>query len=89
MEAARDQVTANIGGKPRRISKLQATTMQLATKAAAGVPKGMGQFLDRVEEIEARAEAARSSEYAFSNADRKVIREVYQRLRPYDERVND
>src|SRR5436309_7407376 len=36
MEAARDQVTANVGGKTRNISKIQATAMQLATKAAGG-----------------------------------------------------
>ena len=34
MDAARDRVTATIGGKQRRISKLQASVMQLATKAA-------------------------------------------------------
>ena len=36
MEGARDQVTATVGGKKRQISKMQATTMQLATKAAIG-----------------------------------------------------
>jgi mannose-6-phosphate isomerase-like protein (cupin superfamily) len=34
MEAARDQVTATIDGKQRKITKIQATAMQLATKAA-------------------------------------------------------
>jgi hypothetical protein len=32
MDAARDKVTANIGGKQRQISKLQATAMQLVDK---------------------------------------------------------
>src|SRR5579863_7141643 len=36
MEAARAPVIATINGKPRKISKIQATVMQLATKAAAG-----------------------------------------------------
>jgi hypothetical protein len=36
MEAARDQVSATVGGKTRKISKIQATAMQLATKAAGG-----------------------------------------------------
>jgi hypothetical protein len=31
MEAARDQVAATVGGKSRKISKIQATAMQLAT----------------------------------------------------------
>ena len=59
MEAARDQVIATIGGKQRKISKVQATTMQLATNAAAGDPKAMIKFLDWVDEIETRAAAAR------------------------------
>ena len=32
IEGARDQVTATVGGKKRQISKMQATTMQLATR---------------------------------------------------------
>jgi hypothetical protein len=36
MEASRDQVSATVDGKTRKISKIQATTMQLATKAASG-----------------------------------------------------
>ena len=36
MEGARDQVTLTVSGKKRQISKMQATTMQLATKAAIG-----------------------------------------------------
>ena len=46
MEAARDQVTATIAGKQRKISKIQATAMQLATKAAGGDPASIGRFLD-------------------------------------------
>lgn len=34
MEAAPDQVSATVGGRTRKISKIQATAMQLATKAA-------------------------------------------------------
>ena len=79
-EAARDQVTATIDGRQRRISKVQATAMQLATKAAAGDPKAMIQFLDWVDEIEARAAAARPAQYPLSEADITVIRAVYARL---------
>jgi len=46
-------------------------------------------FIDLIAEIEARAEAARPSEYPFSDIDKKVIREIYKRLRPYDERESD
>jgi hypothetical protein len=55
MEAARDKVLANVAGRSRKISKLQATTMQLATKAASGNHAAMGKFLDWVDEIETRA----------------------------------
>lgn len=80
MEAAQDPVTAMIDGKPRKISKVQATTMQLATKAAGGDLKAVVRFLDWVDEIEVRAAAARPSQYPLSQADVDVIREVHGRL---------
>ena len=45
MEAANAQVMPTIDGKPRRISKLYATAMQLATKAAGGDQRSIGNFL--------------------------------------------
>ena len=54
-----------------------------------GDPKLLLKFIDLIAGIEARAEAARPSEYPFSEVDKKVIREIYKRLRPYDERVDD
>ncbi|MGE3987447.1 DUF5681 domain-containing protein [Pseudorhodoplanes sp.] len=89
MEAARSKVPANIGGKKRKISMAQAVTMRLATKALNGDNKSITAFLDWINKIETQAEAARPSEYPFSDADKTVIREIYKRLRPYDERVND
>jgi hypothetical protein len=86
MEAARDQVTVTIDGKKRKISKVQSAAIQLANAGATGNPKLLGKFLDLIASIEARAEAARPSEYAFSDVDRKVIQEIYQCLRPHDER---
>lgn len=83
MEAAHGQVTATIDGKQRKISKVQATTMQLATRAAAGDPKAMLKFLDWVDEIEARAAAARPSQYPVSTADIEVIKAVHDRLWQY------
>jgi hypothetical protein len=86
MEAARDQVTVTIEGKPRRISKAQAAAIQLANAGATGDPKLLVKFLDLIAEIEERAEAAKPSEYPFNDLDQKVIHEIYKRLRPYDER---
>ena len=63
MDAARDQVTATIAGEQRKISKIQATAMQLATKAAGGDQASIGRFLDWMDEFEARAAAARPEEF--------------------------
>lgn len=89
LEAARDQVTVTIDGKPRRITKSQAAAIQLANKGAMGDPKLLLKFIDLIADIEARAEAARPSEYPFSDTDEIVIRAIYKRLRPYDERGSD
>jgi hypothetical protein len=83
MEAAHRQVPATIDGKRRKISNAQATTMQLATKAAAGEPRAMTEFLDWIDEIEARAAAARPSQYPLSEADVEIIKAVYSRLPQY------
>ncbi len=81
MEAARDQVTATIDGKRRKISKLQATAMQLATKAAGGDQASIAKFLDWIDEIEKRAATAKPPEFPFSEADLQVLRTVYQRMK--------
>jgi hypothetical protein len=80
MEASRDPVTATISGKPRTISMVQATAMQLATKAAGGDPAAIGRFLDWVDESETRAAAAKPEQFPFSDADLAVMGEVYKRM---------
>jgi len=89
MEAAHTKAPAMIDGKKRKVRLVQATTMKLALRAASGEPKATTEFLDWIDKIERRAEAARPSEYPFSDVDNQVIRETYKRLRPYDERAND
>ena len=81
MEAARDQVTATIGGKLRRITKIQATAMQLATKAAGGDQASIARFLDWVDEFEKRAAAAKPVEFPFSEADLQVLNTIYERMK--------
>lgn len=73
MEAARDQVSVEIDEKPRKISALQATVAQLASKAARGDQKAMVEFLDRIAEIEDRV---RPIEH-----DVEVLRAAYERLK--------
>ena len=81
MEAARDQVSATIGGKTRKISKIQATTMQLATKAAGGDHAAMGRFLDWIDEIETRAAAVKPAQFPLSAPDLEVLRAAYERMK--------
>jgi Family of unknown function (DUF5681) len=84
MEAARDHVTATVGGKSRKISKLQATAMQLATKAAGGNQAAMSKFLNWVDEIETRATAVRPTQYPLSAPDIEVLRAAYERMKQCD-----
>ncbi|MGH6678539.1 MAG: DUF5681 domain-containing protein [Bradyrhizobium sp.] len=79
MEAAQHPVTATIGGQQRTISSIQATTMQLAAKAAGGNHAAMVQFLDRIDEIETRA-AAKPTQFPLSAPDLEVLRAVYERM---------
>src|SRR6476620_5820012 len=81
MAAARAPVTATINGKPRKISTLQATIMQLATKAASGDRAAIGKFLDLMDEFEMRAAAARPAEFPLSDLDVEVLRAVYERMK--------
>jgi Family of unknown function (DUF5681) len=84
MEAARDQVTATVGGRTRTISKLQATTMQLATKAAGGDQAAIGRFLDWIDEIETRAASVKPTQFPLSAPDIEVIRAAYERMKQCD-----
>src|SRR6476620_3799594 len=81
MEAARDQVSATVGGKTRKISKIQATTMQLATKAASGDHAAMGKFLDWIDQIETRAAAVKPTQFPLSAPDIEVLRAIYDRMK--------
>ena len=81
MEAALDQVSATVGGRTRKISKIQATAMQLATKAAGGDQAAMGKFLDWMDEIETRAAAVKPSQFPLSAPDIEVLRAAYERMK--------
>jgi adenylosuccinate synthase len=80
MEAAGEEVIANIGGRSRRITTLQATAIQLATKAAGGDRNAIAKFLDWMDEFEKRAAAARPADFPFSSTDLDVLRKVHRRM---------
>jgi hypothetical protein len=81
MQAAGDPVTATVRGKTRTISKLHATTMQLATKAAGGDPGSIAKFLDWVDKMETRAAANRPTQFPLSAPDIEVLRAAYERMK--------
>jgi hypothetical protein len=85
MEAARHPVTATIAGKTRKITNIQATTLQLATKAASGNQAAIVKILDWVDEIETRAAAAKPSEFPLSEPDLEVLRAIYARMKQTEE----
>ena len=84
MEAAHDQVSATIGGRTRTISKLQATAMQLATKAAGGDHVAIARFLDWVDEIETRTASIKPVQFPLGAPDIEVIRAAYKRMQMCD-----
>ena len=84
LEAAKQPTTIEIDGKQRRISNLQATTLQLANKAAKGDPKSMAAFLDWVDEIQTQAAREKPAEFPLGEHDIEVLRAAYDRLNQCD-----
>ena len=80
MDVARQQVNATVGGKTRKLSTVQATAMQLAGKAAGGDQRAMNAFLDWIDQIEARAAAAKPATFPLSAPDVEVLRAMYDRM---------
>jgi Family of unknown function (DUF5681) len=79
-QAVNETVQVTINGKRRSISKLAATVSQLANKAASGDPKAMRELLDRVQALEARAEAQASPDAPLSEADLGLLDAIAARL---------
>ena len=77
-------MSVTVGGKRRKITKIQATAMQLATKAASGDQTAINKFLDWMDAIESRAAAAKPSQFPLSEPDIEVIRAVYERMKQCD-----
>jgi uncharacterized protein DUF5681 len=86
-DAARATVTATIDGKSRKITKLQATVWQLATKAAAGDKTAMIKFINWMDEIEARATASRPAQFSLGDVDLEVLRAAHERMMQCDPRL--
>ena len=89
LEAARHHVTAMVDGRNRKISKIQATAMQLATKAARGDQAAISKFLDWIDEFETRAAAVRPTQFPLSAPDIEVLRAAYERMKQCNTEKSD
>jgi hypothetical protein len=88
-DAADKNITATIDGKQRRISMLQATVMQLAKKAVGGDQRAMSEFLDRVDEMEQRAEEGKPAKFALGPTDIEVLHAIHQRMLKFKTPIED
>lgn len=86
MEAAHEPVIVTVNGKKRRISKVHATAMQLANKAAGGDQPAINKLFDLIDDIETRAAAARPSQFPISEPDLEVLRAAYARMKQCEPR---
>lgn len=81
-DAAYDQITVTTkSGEKRKLSRIQATTLQLANKAAQGDVRSILKFMEWVDAVEERAAAARPPEMPIGDADLKVLHEIYTRMK--------
>lgn len=80
-EAADGTVVATIDGKQRKITRLQAAAVQLATNAAKGDTRSIGKLLDVMDEVERRAAAAKPAQFPLEAADVAVIKHIHTRMK--------
>ena len=84
--AVNETVPITLEGRSVRVTKLQATIHAMVDKGMQGDPRSMIEVLDRVAELEARAEeAARAPVPVFTDADRATIADIHMRLTGDDE----
>ena len=74
--AAKDQ-----NGKTRKITKLEAAVTQLTNKAASGDLKAINMVLALAQGLEARAEQHQPPDVILTQADRKVIALLGERIK--------
>jgi hypothetical protein len=75
-----ERVIVNEHGRRRSISKLEAAVKQLVNKAASGDPKFMQQLLALVQLAESRADASVPLAEPLTEADRRVIEGISERI---------
>jgi hypothetical protein len=78
MESVNEQVTVTESGRRKQITKLEATTKQLANKAAQGDQRAAKLIFDMIQLLENRSHAANA---ALEQADQQVVETMLARLR--------
>jgi len=79
-DALNEPVVVSENGKRRRITKREAVLKQLVNKAASGNPRAIQLLLGEMRLVEGR-EPDSGQSVLFDEADREVIRQLYQRFR--------
>lgn len=79
-DALNEPVVVSENGKRRRITKREAVLKQLVNKAASGNPRAIQLLLGEIRLVEGR-EPDSTQSVLFDEADREVIRQLYQRFR--------
>ncbi len=75
-----ERVAITENGNRRSITKFEASLKQLVNKAASGDLKSIQQLLSLVQIMEGHAEAQEPSTAAFNDADRKVLKHIFERI---------
>ena len=81
-ETIEEEVTLVEHGTRRKITKLKAAIKKLVDKATTGDVRSMQQLLNLTQWVEGQSDAIGTSDQTMTDADRKVIAAVYQRLNP-------
>jgi len=79
-DALNEPVVVTENGKRRRITKREAVLKQLVNKAASGNPRAIQLLLGDMRLVEGREQDSTQG-VLFDEADREVIRQLYQRFR--------
>jgi len=79
-DALNEPVVVSENGKRRRITKREAVLKQLVNKAASGNPRAIQLLLGEMRMVEGREQDSTRG-VLFDEADREVIRQLYQRFR--------
>lgn len=80
-ETLDERVNVTENGRRCSISKLEAAVKQLVNRAASGDPKQMQQLFALTQWVEGRAEALAPPPEPLSEADRKVIEGIFERIK--------